>query len=89
MAGRLERRVRNLEAGDSSASGKDCPECGFDGDWSKAKYEVVWNDDPEEASPGKPRLGPHETVYCETCGEPTETVVWDDLLLDHERRELD
>ena len=70
MAGSLERRVRNLEAG----GGKDCPECGFDGDWSKVNYEVIWHDDPEEDD------GPHETVYCETCGEPTNIVVtWLDL----------
>ena len=52
----------------------DCPECGFDGDWSKVNYEVIWHDDSEEDN------GPHETVYCETCGEPTTIVVkWLDL----------
>jgi hypothetical protein len=70
VARNLERRVRNLEAGGD----KDCPECGFDGDWSKVEYEVIWVDDPEEYD------GPQESVYCETCGEPTTFVVtWLDL----------
>jgi hypothetical protein len=69
MTGSLQRRIRNLEAG-----GRECPECGFDGDWSKVKYEVAWCDDKDEDD------GPHETVYCETCGEPVHIVVtWGDL----------
>jgi hypothetical protein len=72
----LERRIKNLEA-----SGGECPECGFDGDWSNVDIVVEWYDGEEEYT------GPEETTYCETCGQPTETVVvWDDLI-DHERRE--
>jgi hypothetical protein len=42
---------------------------------------VEWWDGEEEYA------GPEETTYCETCGEPKETVVvWDDLV-DYERRE--
>ena len=69
MARSLERRLAALEA-----SGRRCPECGFDGNQTSIEYEVIWHDDPEEDD------GPHETVYCETCGEPTNFVVkWLDL----------
>jgi hypothetical protein len=77
VAGSLVGRVSRLENGHVGP----CSECGFDGDWSKVNIVVEWYDTPGEYD------GPPETAYCETCGEPTETVVvWDDLL-DHERRE--
>jgi hypothetical protein len=69
--GSLERRIRWLE-GRSGAS--QCPECGFDGDWSKVTFEV------ELCGAEGEDEGPEETVYCETCGTPVVTVVaWDDL----------
>jgi len=69
VARSLERRLAALEASDWW-----CPECGFDGNQTNIEYEVIWHDDPEEGD------GPHETVYCETCGEPTNFVVtWLDL----------
>jgi hypothetical protein len=72
----LERRVKNLEA-----RGGECPECGFDGDWSDVDFVVEWWDGEEAYT------GPEETTYCETCGEPTELVVtWQDLP-EHEGRE--
>jgi hypothetical protein len=80
VAGSLDgraRRVRRLENG----SAGPCEECGFDGDWSNVEIVVEWYDGEEEYT------GPEDTTYCDLCGEPTETVVvWDDLL-DHERRE--
>lgn len=38
MAGGLNRRVRRLE---QSRGGEPCPECGFDGDWTKVETEVT------------------------------------------------
>jgi hypothetical protein len=71
VAGSLERRIRNLETGR-----RECPECGFPGDWSKVTYTVEWCDSEAEDD------GPEETVYCEACGEPVgpegAAVVWDD-----------
>jgi len=69
VARSLERRLAALEA-----SNRRCPECGSDGNTTNIDYEVVWVDDPEEDD------GPQESVYCETCGEPTTIVVtWRDL----------
>ncbi len=69
MARSLETRVKQLEGG----AGGECPECGFDGDWSKIEFDLEWCDDPKEDD------GPQESVYCETCGEPTTIVVtWGD-----------
>jgi hypothetical protein len=66
VAGSLEGRITKLENG----GGRECPECGFDGDWSKVELE--WCDHAEEEDV------PQETVYCETCGQPTTIVVtWD------------
>jgi hypothetical protein len=77
MPGRLNGLVSRLENGRVGP----CSECGFDGDWSKVDIVVEWYDGDEEYT------GPEKTTYCETCGEPAETVVvWDDLLV-HERRE--
>jgi hypothetical protein len=33
----LRRRIENLEA-----HGGECPECGFDGDWSNVDIVVEW-----------------------------------------------
>jgi hypothetical protein len=67
--GRLERRIKNLE----DCSGRECPECGFDGDWSKVKFEVEFWDGDEE------HTGPEETTYCESCGAPAHIVLtWGD-----------
>jgi endogenous inhibitor of DNA gyrase (YacG/DUF329 family) len=60
VATSLEVRVRQLEGG----TGGECPECGFDGDWSKVKHEVVWG-----------QGGPERNIYCGTCGRPTHLVV--------------
>jgi hypothetical protein len=69
MSGRLNGRVRRLENGRTGP----CPECGFDGDWSKAKIEIDWRADKDEDN------GPKETIYCETCGEPVHIVLtWGD-----------
>ena len=53
MTTTLEPRVRTLEGG----SGGKCPECGFDGDWSKVDTIIEYNGD------GRPRS-------CGTCGRP-------------------
>lgn len=83
MAGSLggrTRRVRRLEA--TTGGGDRCPECGFDGNYRNASIVVEWYD--EEGTYD----GPEETVYCETCGEPTDIVVtWQDLLRKSEARE--
>jgi len=61
VATSLERRVKALEGG-----GSRCPECGFDGDWSKV--ERVFTED-----------GPGENIYCGTCGRPIHIVLtWGD-----------
>jgi predicted RNA-binding Zn-ribbon protein involved in translation (DUF1610 family) len=48
----LDRRVRRLETG--TAQGP-CPECGFDGDWSKVGFEVRMGKSPRPDN-------------CTTCG---------------------
>ena len=71
----MNGRVRRLEDGRVGP----CEECGFDGDWSNVEIVVEWSDTPGEYD------GPERTVYCETCGEPTTTVVtWDDIPPDEE-----
>ena len=68
----IKDRIKRLE-GRSGAN--QCPECGFDGDWSKVTFELTFPLDTEGEDEG-----PEETVYCETCGTPVVTVVtWDDL----------
>lgn len=74
--GSLDGRVRRLEE-----RAGECPECGFDGDWSKVDFVIEWWDGEE------PYAGPEETTYCEHCGEPTEPVVVWDVLAEHEGRE--
>jgi hypothetical protein len=77
VAGSLERRVSNLEDGGD----KECPECGFDGDWRKADYEVVWDDlvvCDGRSDPYVP-VEPVEPKRCEVCGRALEIIVtWDD-----------
>ncbi len=41
MATNLETRVRNLEAAGGPG---ECPECGFDGDWSKVEIVTRVNE---------------------------------------------
>ena len=67
MSGRLNGRVERLE----SSRVEPCEECGWDGDWSKAEFEVVWEDldgetgeEPEEASQGP--------QFCPECGHQWE-----------------
>ncbi len=55
MATNLETRVCNLEAAGGS---EECPECGFDGDWSKVEMVTHVN----ERVPGPDN--------CSTCGRP-------------------
>jgi hypothetical protein len=54
----LERRVRTLEGG----GGGKCPECGFDGDWSKVRTIF------EDAGDNCPKS-------CGTCGRPLRIVL--------------
>jgi hypothetical protein len=62
-SGALQTRVRRLEG----SAGAQCPECGFDGDWSKVRTAV----DPN-ASHGR-------NHYCGTCGRPTHIALrWGD-----------
>ena len=64
MATSLETRVKQLEGG----TGGECPECGFDGDWSKLKLRF----EPGFGGGGKPEK-------CGTCGHPTRIVLtWGD-----------
>jgi DNA-directed RNA polymerase subunit RPC12/RpoP len=58
MATSLETRVRQLEGG----TGSRCPECGFDGDWSKVKFHF------EDTGRG-------QSERCGTCGRPTRIVL--------------
>jgi hypothetical protein len=72
MFGRLNGRVKRLENGRV----KPCEECGFGGDRSDVEIVVEWTDLDGEGE----YTGPEKTTYCETCGEPAETVVtWEDL----------
>ncbi len=62
MTTSLQTRVKQLEG---SGSGK-CPECGFDGDWSKVRNVLA------------PRSGERGNRCCETCGRPTHiALTWD------------
>jgi len=57
MVRSLERRVSALE--ESAGGGGPCPECGWDGDWSKIEYVVEW---ANADGPTRPE------ELCETCG---------------------
>jgi hypothetical protein len=57
-SGALQTRVKRLEGG-----GAECPECGFDGDWSKVRTVV------------DPHAGHKRNQYCGTCGRPTHIVL--------------
>ena len=57
--GALQTRVKRLEAG----SGAECPECGFDGDWSKVRTVM---DCPSADKRNR---------YCGTCGRSTHIVL--------------
>jgi hypothetical protein len=60
----LEGRVKALEG-----SGSRCPQCGFDGDWSKVKPRV----ETRRAGDGR------RPEYCDTCGRPLRIVLtWGD-----------
>jgi hypothetical protein len=62
MATSLQTRVKQLEGG----TGGKCPECGFDGDWRKVRFQY------EGFGTGKPE-------NCGTCGRPTRIVLtWGD-----------
>jgi hypothetical protein len=62
VATSLETRVRHLEG----RIGGECPECGFDGDWSKVTFHF------DGFGKGKPER-------CDTCGRPTRIVLgWGD-----------
>jgi endogenous inhibitor of DNA gyrase (YacG/DUF329 family) len=55
VATSLETRIRTLEGG---GGGGECPECGFDGDWSRVRQ--VWSPSSAEGSNRR----------CGTCGRP-------------------
>jgi NAD-dependent SIR2 family protein deacetylase len=59
---RSESRLQKLEGQYGASS---CPECGFDGDWSKVKYEVTHPHHGEERRP----------EHCPECGRPTRVVL--------------
>jgi hypothetical protein len=61
ISGALQTRVRRLEG----AGGRECLECGFDGDWSKVRPAWV----PRSASEAS------RNRYCGTCGRPTHIVL--------------
>ena len=64
MAATIERRVTRLEA--TTDRGDKCPECGFDGDWSKVRFDF------ERPTSRRER-------YCGTCGRPLRIVLrWED-----------
>lgn len=47
--GSIDARLRRLEGGDET-----CPECGWDGNWSRVRFEVTWDDldaDPDDLAP--------------------------------------
>ena len=63
MTTTIERRVARLE---ESTGGNKCPECAFDGDWSKVKHTF------EKVTSRRER-------YCGTCGRPLRIVLrWED-----------
>ncbi len=79
----LRRRLEQLEGGD----GRECPECGFDGDLSIAEIEVVWEDldlyevlEAEEHLDRGRDVDPDLPEYCPECGHQLiYTVTWMDL----------
>ena len=63
MVTTIERRVARLE---ESTGGNKCPECGFDGDWSKVRFDF------EKPTSRRER-------YCGTCRRPLRVVLrWED-----------
>lgn len=67
MATSLVTKVKQLEGG----TGGRCPECGFDGDWSKVKYRI---------EPGYGD-GTGKSERCDTCGRLTRIVLtWEDKI---------
>jgi ribosomal protein S27AE len=54
---RNETRLKKLE----EKHGRECPECGFDGDWSKIRFSSHIPK-PDEV---------RDNEYCSTCGRPT------------------
>lgn len=62
MATTIQRRVAALE--ESTAGG--CPECGFDGDHSKIRHEVVFVDIGAPTPPDE---------YCGTCGRALSVTI--------------
>jgi predicted RNA-binding Zn-ribbon protein involved in translation (DUF1610 family) len=68
MATSLQTRVKALE---TSGSGGECPECGWDG-ITPLRPEFFWT--YEESADG-----PEESVYCSACGRPIHIVLtWGD-----------
>jgi hypothetical protein len=62
----LGTRIRRLE---ESRGGNRCPECGFDGDWSKVRFHI---------EPGYGD-GNGKSERCDTCGRLTRIVLtWGD-----------
>lgn len=56
MTTSVDNRLRRLEL---ATGGGECPECGFDGDWSKLRWDVEWDESGE---------GPQRNQHCSTCG---------------------
>lgn len=70
MARSLEGRIERLE----NSHGRECSECGSNGDLSKVVIEVIWEDLDGE---GFDEEGPE---YCPKCGQQlTYVVTWMDL----------
>jgi hypothetical protein len=64
----LTGRVGRLE----NVRAEPCPECGWDGDWSKVEFVVEWQDPDGPTEPDE---------VCETCGRQLTCTVhatWDD-----------
>jgi hypothetical protein len=57
--GALQTRLKRLEG----VGGTECPECGFDGDWSKVRTVVDCHSTDKR------------NRYCGTCGRPTHIVL--------------
>ena len=70
MTSSLHTRVRRLET--ATGGNNRCPECGFDGDWSKVKFETRIN----RVDPNSARTPPNE--HRGTCGRVVViNVGWD------------
>ena len=61
--GGLSKFVESVE---DRVIGDACPDCGFDGDWSKASFVVGW-ENPEATN--------QEPATCPTCGRQTVIVI--------------